>query len=77
MQPAYIAIALVVLAIVAVLAVFTWKRGGAQSLSRLAGLSFVFIMGGLIFSENRLIGYSFLGLGVVFAIIDMIQKSRS
>ena len=77
MQPVYIAIALIVLAIAAILAVYAWKRGGVKTISRLAGLSFVFIMGGLIFGDSRLIGYSFLGLGVVFAIIDIVQKLRN
>jgi hypothetical protein len=33
-------------------------------------------MAGLIFGDNRFIGYSFLGLGVLFAIIDIIRKVK-
>jgi len=72
MQNIYILIAIITLAIVFVLILFKWKKGGTKPLSRLASLAFVFIMGGLIFSEDQIISYSFLGLGTLFAIIDIV-----
>jgi TctA family transporter len=74
MKQIYIAIAIVVLLIIAIL---KWRRGEQKKLSQLTILSFAFIMGGLIFGDDPLLGYSFLGLGVLFAVIDMIKKFRS
>jgi len=77
MQPVYIIISLVVLAVVAILAIYKWRLRQPQRLSKLAGLAFVFIMAGLIFGDNRLVGYSFLGLGVLFAVIDIVKNLKS
>jgi len=48
-----------------------WKRLG---LSQLAGLAFCLILAGMIFRENRFVGYGFMGAGVVLAITDAIIK---
>ena len=77
MQNIYIAIAIIALAIVAVLAVYNRRRWQSKKLSRLAILAFVFILGGLIFGDNQIIGYSFLGLGTLFAVIDIIRNLKS
>jgi len=74
MQNIYILIAIIILAIIAI---FRWKRGESKKISRLASLAFVFIMGGLIFGDNRLIGYSFLGFGVLLAVIDIVKNLKS
>lgn len=76
MQNIYIFIAIVSLAIVAILVIFKWKHGEPKRISRLAGLAFAFIMGGLIFGDNLLIGYSFISLGTIFAVVDIIKKLK-
>ena len=73
----YIAISIVVLAIIALLVFFVNKNKKEKKLSKLAGLSFGFIIAGIIFSDNRLIGYSLIGVGVILAILDIIEKSKS
>jgi hypothetical protein len=74
MQNIYIAIAIVILAIVAI---YNWKKGQQKPLSRLTILAFAFIMGGLIFGDNQAIGYSFLGLGALFGVIDIFYQAKS
>ena len=71
----YILIGLIVLAAIMIVLILTRKKM-RKPLSRLAGFAFVFIMAGLIFGKNRLIGYSLMGIGVVFAIIDIIKKLK-
>jgi uncharacterized membrane protein len=48
-----------------------------RRLSRLAGLAFAFVIAGIFLGGQRLIGYSLIGIGVILAIIDIIQKSKS
>ena len=73
----YIAMSIAVLAIIAMLVFFVNKNKKEKKLSRLAGLSFAFIIAGIIFGDDRLIGYSLIGIGVILAIIDIIEKSKS
>jgi lipopolysaccharide export LptBFGC system permease protein LptF len=79
MQPSqfFIAVSIVVLAIVALLAFFLGKRRKEKRLTPLAGLAFGFIMAGIFFGGDRLISYGLLGVGVNLAVIDIIYKSKS
>lgn len=74
MQDIYIAIAIIVLAIIAIL---RWKKGQQKPLSRLTILAFAFIMGGFVFSDNQVIGYTFFGLGVLFGVIEIFNQTKS
>jgi len=71
----YILIGIITLAGIMAVLVLTRKKM-KKPLSPLASLAFAFIIAGLIFGENRLIGYSLMGVGVVFAIIDIIKKLK-
>jgi hypothetical protein len=73
----YIAIAIVVLAIIALLVFFVSKNKKDKKLTPLAGLAFGFILAGIIFGDKRLIGYSLIGVGVILAIIDIFKKLKS
>jgi len=73
----YIAISIVVLALIALFVFVAGKGGRAQKLTPLAGLAFGFVLAGLFFGGERLIGYPLLGIGVVLAIVDMVGKLRS
>jgi len=72
----YIAISIVVLAIIALLVFFVNKKKKGKKLTPLASLAFGFILAGIIFGDDRLISYSLMGVGVILAIIDMIKKLR-
>jgi hypothetical protein len=36
-----------------------------------------FVLAGILFGENRLVGYALLGIGVILAVIDIVRKSKS
>ena len=71
----YILIALVALLIVAALVFFLRVNRNDKRLTPLAGLAFGFVIAGLVFGQERIVGYGLMGVGVILAIIDMIKKS--
>lgn len=76
----YILISIVVLVAIALL--FFWagtrRKGGrpGRRLTPLAGIAFAFILAGLLFGSNRLVGYSLLGVGVILAVVDIVRSMR-
>ena len=72
----YIAMSILVLAIIALLVFFGNKTKKEKKLTPLAGLAFGFILAGIIFGDDRLISYSLIGVGVILAIIDIIKKIK-
>jgi len=73
----YILIFLVALAIIAIIIFFVRKDKKGDRLSRLGGLSLMFVLAGILFSGNRLIGYSLIGIGVLLAVIDIVKRIKS
>jgi hypothetical protein len=73
----YIAISIVALAIIALLLFFVKKGKKDRGITPLAGLAFAFILAGLFFSDERIVGYSLIGAGLFLAFIDMFRKSKS
>ena len=73
----YIAISIVILAIIALLVVFMGKSRKENRLTPLASLAFGFVLSGIIFTENRLIGYSLLAIGVILSVIDILKRAKS
>lgn len=71
----YLAIMIIAGLAIVINLVFGYKKK-ERGLSRLAGLAFAFVIAGIFLGGQRLIGYSLLGVGVVLAIIDIIQKSK-
>jgi hypothetical protein len=70
----YIVMAIAALAIIALL-VFLIRPGGRQKkLSKFAALAFVCIIAGIGFGDYRWLGYSFIVLGLAFAVFDIITK---
>ncbi len=74
-QIIYILMSIIVSAIIAVVVILKRKKE-QKPLSTLAALAFLFVIAGLFFVDNRLIGYSLLGAGVIFAFIDIVKKSK-
>lgn len=70
----YILISIVALAVIACLVFFVNKGKSARRLTPLAGLAFALVLAGLIFGENRMLGYGLLAAGVLLAVVDMIVK---
>jgi hypothetical protein len=77
MSQIYIAISIVVLAAIALLVIFLGKSRKENRLTPLAGLAFGFILAGIIFGRDRLIGYSLFAIGVIIAVIDILKKLKS
>jgi hypothetical protein len=72
----YIAVSVVVLGIVAVMAFFVRREGKENRLTPWAGLAFAFVVAGILFGEDRLIGYGLMGAGVVLAVVDIVNRSK-
>ena len=72
----YIGIVIGALLILGMLAYATIKSGRPSRLTPLAALAFVFILAGILLGQDRLVGYGLIALGVVVALIDIVQKSR-
>jgi hypothetical protein len=75
-QSIYILIAIVVLGIIFGLRIFINRTKPGVRISPLTGISFAFLIAGIIFGEDRLIGYILIGIGLVIAFIDIIKKFK-
>jgi hypothetical protein len=72
----YIAIAVIILAIIALFLFLTNKNKKEKKLTPMASYAFVFVLAGIIFGDNKSLGYSLMGIGVILAIIDMINTYK-
>jgi hypothetical protein len=77
MEPLWIAISIVALVVIMVLLLIS-RRKGKQLLnpSNLLILGMSLVVLGIIFGDDRLIGYSFMGVGVLLSVIDAIRNRR-
>jgi uncharacterized membrane protein len=73
----YVVVSVVVLAVIAVLVFLTGRRREQNRLTPLAGLAFAFVVVGIIFGEERIIGYGLMGVGVILAVVDIVNRSRA
>lgn len=73
----FIALSIAVLASIALLLFFVGKSKKGNRLTPLAGLAFGFVLAGIVFGDDRLIGYSLLGIGVILSVIDIFRRSQS
>jgi hypothetical protein len=63
--------------VIAVVFVFLIRKDDRQNkLSSLAGLAFVLIITGILFGENRFIGYGLMAVGVVLSLVDIFIKAK-
>ena len=73
METLWIAVSIVALVVIVALLLIS-RRGGRQyprpSNLALEGMSIVVL--GIIFGDDRLIGYSFIGIGVLLSVVDSI-----
>lgn len=68
----YILIAIIVLAGIAIVL----RKKMPKPLSPLSSLAFAFVLAGIIFSEERSIGYGLMEVGVVLAVVDAVRRSK-
>lgn len=72
-----IAVSIAVLVIVAQLVFSQARRGNENRLTPLVSLAFGFVVVGVIFGDNRAIGYSLMAVGVSLSVINMFRRSKS
>ncbi|MBE0684287.1 MAG: hypothetical protein IH589_20475 [Anaerolineales bacterium] len=72
----YILVSILVLAVIVLLVFVVGKKGGEKRLTPLASFAFAFVLAGILFSDNRLIGYGLMAIGVVLAVVDIFNRSK-
>ncbi len=72
----YIIIAIVVLIALGLVVFLKRKNKKRQKLTPLTGLAFGFIIAGILFSDSGQWTYSFFGIALILAVIDMIIKMK-
>jgi hypothetical protein len=72
----YIAVSIAVLAVVAFFIFAVRKNGKENRLTPLASLAFGFVLAGIVFGNDRLIGYGLMGVGVLLAVFDIFNRSK-
>ena len=77
MEPVWIAIAIIALVVIMVLLLIS-RRSGNQLLnpSNLLILGMSCVVLGIIFGDERVLGYSFIGVGVLLSVIDAIRNRK-
>jgi hypothetical protein len=77
MEPVWIAISIIALVVIVVLLLIS-RRKGKQFLnpSNLLILGMSLVILGIIFGDNRLIGYPLIGVGVLLSVIEAIRNRR-
>jgi len=73
---AYVLIIIIALASVA-LALFFRVKKQRKPISKLGAVSFGLVIAGIVFSENKWVGYSFIGAGLLLAVADIFLKSKN
>jgi hypothetical protein len=78
MEPLYIGIAITALLIIVVLLLISREKGNQlRKPSNLAMTGMTLVVLGIIFgNEERLIGYTFMGVGVLLSIIDIRRNLK-
>jgi len=71
----YIAVSIVIVVIVALL-IFLAGRNKKYRLTPLEGLAFGFILAGILFGSDRVIGYGLFGVGIILAVVDFYKRSK-
>jgi len=70
----YLLISVIILFVIVIFVFFINKNQPKKRITLLTSLSFIFIILGMFFGENRLLGYSLIGVGILFAVFDIVKK---
>jgi hypothetical protein len=77
MGPLWIAISIIALVVIMVLLLISRrKRKQILNPSNLLILGMSLVVLGIIFGDDRIVGYSFIGVGVLLSVIDAIRNRR-
>ncbi len=73
----YAMVSIAMLAVGAACIIFFVNLQRSESrLTRLTGMALAFVLAGLLFGNVWLIGYSFIGIGVLLAAIETLSRAR-
>jgi len=75
MEPVWIAISIVALVVIVAL-LLTGRGKQYHKPSNLAALGMSSVVLGIIFGDSRILGYSFIGVGVLLSLIDAIRNRK-
>ena len=77
MEPLWVAISIAALVVIMVLLLISRRRREQLiNPSNLLILGMSCVVLGIIFGDERLIGYSFIGVGVLLSVIDAIRNRK-
>jgi hypothetical protein len=75
MESVWIAISIVALVVIAVL-LLRGRRKQYPKPSNLAVLGMSLVVLGIIFGDSRIVGYSFIGVGVLLSVTDAVRNRK-
>ena len=75
MEPLWISISII--ALIVIMALLFISRGKQRPKpSNLAMLGMSLVVLGIIFGDDRLIGYSFMGVGILLSVVDALRNRK-
>lgn len=72
----YILISVLALVLIGLVLFIKQKSTKKKVITPLTSLAYAFVLAGILFGEERFLGYSLLGIGVLLSIIDIIRNIR-
>jgi hypothetical protein len=75
MEPLWITISIIALIIILLLLLIA-RRKQYPKPSNLSMLGMSLVVLGIIFGDERLIGYSFMGVGILLSVVDALRNRR-
>jgi len=72
----WIIVSIVALAVISVFVFRVGKNRSENRLTPLASLAFLLVLAGILFGDNRIIGYGLIGMGVILAVLDIYNRSK-
>lgn len=72
----YITVAIISLIVICFLVFLRNKDMKNIKFSRMASIAFGFIVAGIFFGENRLMGYSLFGVGIILSVVDIYKQKK-
>jgi len=75
MEPVWMAISIAALLVIVVL-LLAGRGKQYKKPSNLAILGMSLVVLGIIFGDSRVVGYSFIGVGVLVAVVDAIRSRK-
>ena len=72
----YILISLGILLTIFLVLFFLRRNKKQKRMTILSSLAFAFVIAGIVFRDNQIMSYIFLGMGILLAIIDAIRKIK-